>query len=334
LYLKRRFGKLSEKIPFRWSFSRHRQFKICKRQYFYENYPERCQKIMLASQRYKDALSFSLITYPESPEVTRKIKRIEHWIGEVVHKTIEHVIDTFLSDEIWLSEENAIDFALRLTTEEWKASLNHKNLDKEKMTGPILFEHYYNQPSEKFSDLEKAKKTVKTCIKQYFIFLTKHNIKRLQKSCLLRIKNEQDSLFSLEGIPISVKIDFGIDDKKSKKICIYDFKTGKKSNNHKDQFLFYALWAIHKMNKSRENISGGPVYLYPKYEYHPITLSEVQLRNLKEEIAALYKEAESLHEALANTEFPKNLFPKTNKTKLCFNCRFQKLCNNSFSKEP
>ena len=293
-----------------WSFSRQQLFNRCQRAYFYHYYQS------FGGWEYSAPLE------AKQAYLLKNIISIDQWIGQVVHKTIEEILNNFKINREWLPFEKAKEIARDLLSRGWRQSTQRK-WQQDIKNNLNLFEHYYKSEISQ-EKTEEIKEKVFTSIKEFLNSELPSSISTSDTPYWLK---QQDRIphFFWQGIKIWTNFDFGLEETHRNRILIYDFKTGKKENGDL-QFLSYALYALEEKQYPLENISVNPVYLYPTFYCDKVQLTSQKIEGFKNYLQKSYKEMQRLHNEVYQNNASMEKFAKTKNQSICKYCVFREIC--------
>ena len=295
------------KREFSWSFTRDRLFKDCRRQYYYNYYA------MWGGWK-RDGDEFAKQAY-----LLKNMKNLDMWAGEVTHQIIKWVLIN-KKNGIKNTYDDASGRAKWLLTKGWQQSLN-KEWQSNAKYNLNLFEHYYARELSQEVVNEKLKKKVYGSLKHLFNSGFLDELDGLQRENFLNIEDLDSFIF--EGVKVYASPDFAF---KNGSYNLYDWKTGRASDDDKLQLSCYALYTMNKWQISLENIKVIPVYLAeesPRF----IPLEGVVIEDVKNHIRQSVDVMKSvlISDVEAN-EIDIAKCPKTDTSWRCRNCFFQEIC--------
>lgn len=289
-----------------WSFSRSRLFQECRRAYFYHYYASWGGWVL-------DADDFTRRAY-----ILKNIRNVDAWIGDIVHQIIKWVLENKIVGKDIKCEE-AKDKAKQMLLRTWEQSRS-KMWMKNIKNNLNLFEHYYHRElSREFLNL-KLHKLVNS-IKNVYESGLLASFSDLPREGFLRI-DELDS-FDFEGLKVFAIPDFAVC--KHNRYCLYDWKTGKPSDNDVLQLSCYVLYAMDKWKVDSSLVTLAPVYL----SGDKVSLNPVRTIDLEEVKSYIRKSISEMKSVLLDVE--KNTADiqvclKTRDTWRCNHCKFQEIC--------
>ncbi|MCK4809441.1 MAG: PD-(D/E)XK nuclease family protein [Candidatus Omnitrophica bacterium] len=288
-----------------WSFSRSRLFKECRRAYYYHYY---------ASWGGWEAGADEFI---RKAYVLKNMRNIDAWIGDIVHQIIKWILENKISGKDILAEE-AFKKAKQMLTRTWEQS-RAKIWMKNIKYNLNLFEHYYKREltrEELVLRLQKVTKSIRNIYNSGLL----ESFSGLPRESFLSI-DELDS-FNFEGVKSFAVPDFAVRDGA---YTLYDWKTGKPSENDVLQLSCYVLYATRKWGVKTEEVRIVPVYLVrEKVSLEPI--KAVNVAEVKQYIRDSLKEMKSVLSDVAGNKADIASCPKTNNSWRCERCKFQEIC--------
>lgn len=293
---------------FSWSFSRDSLFKQCQRAYYYNYYGYWLGWDKKSDQSCKDAYRLKNIT------------GLDLLVGDVVHKTIKHVITVYKTAGTIIDFNTAFDIALEKFSTAYTKSQNQDWQVKIK-DNPNLFEHYYGI---NISDDKLHQKIAK--IEQCLVKFYQLDFFNSVKSDEIFSVDTLDSFF-LEEFTLWAALDLVI--KKGDNYYIYDWKTGKENEKDLFQLSLYIYYIVNYHNANIENVYICPVYLLndelPKFNYLKLS-QDFDFQTIYDRISSSANEMLSML-----TDFEHNILniddtKKTTDSKTCNWCKFKELC--------
>lgn len=291
-----------------WSLSRARMFEECPRRFYYNFYLAPLGYLQDSPEEAKRAYEMKLI------------KSLDMWVGEVVHQTIQWMLEQARVGTITSADAARADVHQRLK-DGWKGSKEELWRTHPPDIYPNLFEHYY--------DIEVGKSTKERLKIKAYVSVEKFR----QIGAFERIANtptdrwlpiDRFASFRLDGILMYVKFDFAIKD--GKRIIIYDWKTGNISPDENRQLACYAMYTASKWNTPIENIAVCPAHLQPDFQYieHSVSLEQLEEAKIyiKQSFNAMTK---CLRNPVRNIAAIDD-FPPTGNLCRCSRCSFKGIC--------
>lgn len=295
---------------FSWSKSRDEQFRECARKYFYDKY---------ASWGGWDARA------PKEARLAYIYKNLKNrwaWKGESVHHTIENVLKAIRVGKA-MAEAEALQALTEQMRLDYKSSKTKKYFDDPKKSVG-LFEHEYEKDVSDDTWKKIHDESVQ-CLRKFFRSQLYQELLIDDKKSWLLIEDLEE--FDFEGAKIYVKLDFCR--KKGDIIEIYDWKTGKISNQDFDvQMGAYALYAMGKWGIPLEKVRAFILNLTPDLPVaEEQVLTPFLLDQTKEVMKKSIQEMQAmLDDVLRNIPKKREVFKFTENTRICDSCNFYKIC--------
>ncbi len=280
-----------------WSHSRYATFTKCKRQYYYQYY------------RKYDLENVVKIA------VLSKLTSVPLEIGNLSHKLIKTLLTRLRKTSDVIDRVRFFEYAERRSKELFRTKIFQEVYYKEKNRVDFEVEIY---PS------------VSAAMENLL------NSERLQWLFEEALVEKDEWLIEPEG--------FGecrIDDMKAyckvdflfpigNEIHVIDWKTGKKSDKHREQLRGYAVWVRFHYDKDWSEIKPTVAYLLPEYEENSVGINEFDIEDFSEKIR---RETEAMYEYCQEPELnipkEKEAFPMTENLKLCKFCNYRELCDRA-----
>ncbi len=297
------------KNEFSWSFSRHKLFNECRRAYYYYYYESWGGWDRHAPDRARKAY------------VLKKMQNLDMWAGTLVHQLLAGIITQRMAKKA-TPYAAAIKNAHLALSSQWEDS-RKKCWLKSPKAYLNLFEHYYRKEVSQEDIDRTVKRKVYGGIRNFYAsgFLAYIDTLAANPRGHFLSLEEIDS-FLFEGTKLYVVPDFAIRDEG---IRLYDWKTGKPSENDTLQLSCYALYAQSKWQARPHEIGIFPVYLLEeKIALNPIETIDADtvrtfLRHSIKEMRSLLKEG-------SDNEIIPAQCTKTEITARCARCFFQEIC--------
>ena len=291
-----------------WSLTRARMFEECPRRFYYHYYFSKAGYAPDAPEEAKLALEM------------RIIKGLDMWVGEVVHETIEWVLEQARTGTV-ASEQDAVAETRRALSEGWKASLKQLWRTQPEDQCPNLFEHYYSiQVGKAVTDRlkEKAFLSMRN-------FMDSDIFKQIAAAPADRwLPVEKFATFRMDGLLMYVKFDFALKD--GEQLTVYDWKTGKAAQDEVRQLTCYAMYTSAKWSIPTENVKVCAVHLQPKLDAREHLVDEADM----DEVRSYVKQGfNGMVKCLRNPA--RNLavmddFPMSGNLLRCARCSFKGIC--------
>ncbi|CDQ18665.1 PD-(D/E)XK nuclease superfamily protein [Halobacillus karajensis] len=298
-----------------WSLSRHKTMLSCLRKYAYDYYISHNGWLRSADTLSKQAYRL------------KKITNLEMHFGSVVHDLIYQTIQRVIRNQTILTEEAFID--------EVRHHLNRGFIESTKkehlwINRPkhytMLHEIYYSQnntlPEAK---VRKITDRLKTAVANFHSSKTFKEVQN--KEQMQFVESETFRHLKTEEAKVYIVMDLVYKDLNNRKWIIVDWKTGKSSEEDRNQLALYALYLQHKHNiQALEDIIIRNEYLldgtHVEHQLSEQDLINVQhLYQISMEQMKLY-----LEDTNQNQPLPLNQFPMQDDPRVCARCNYQELC--------
>ncbi|WP_163527612.1 PD-(D/E)XK nuclease family protein [Halobacillus ihumii] len=305
----RRFPELS------WSLSRHKTMLTCLRKYAYDYYVS--HNGWLASGESLSQQAYRL----------KKITNLEMHFGSIVHDLIYQIIQDVLHDKEIPSEEAVVDEIRHHLNKGFIESTRKEHLWQ---TRPkhytMLHEIYYSQTNTlPESKTKKITDRLHTTVKNFFASQSFADV--LNKENMRFIESEKFRYMKVDGIKIFVVMDLVYKDLQQGKWVIVDWKTGKSSEEDRNQLALYALYLQQKYNiESLDDIVIRNEYLLEGTNVeHQLTSHDlVNVQRLYQ--ISMEQMQNYLLDSNQNQPLPIEQFPMQDNPRICAHCNYQELC--------
>lgn len=292
---------------FSWSFTRHKMFHECRRLYYLNYYG------------YWDGWSDDAGDDVRLTYRLKKMQSLPMWLGSIVHEMIERILGDARNQEL-----NSLDRYQQQARDKmnrgWVQSTEKKWMWKPKWN-LNLFEHYYDVEITKEQRLAMREKVFR-CLENFMESDLFDGLERLRPTEWKSV--EKLDQFVVGEEPVYVKIDCAT--MCDEVMTIYDWKTGKLTDDTAVQLGCYALYVHHVWHTPVEKQDLVSYYLDAnKIVKHSPTVEELIetkdfiLRSMEEMIEALDSTADE------NTATAEN-FPMTENRGKCRRCFFRERC--------
>jgi CRISPR/Cas system-associated exonuclease Cas4 (RecB family) len=245
-----------------WSFTRHRIWKRCKRQYYYEYIAQ-----YVKSQALIDSNKIRLLKVLNSKFVLQ---------GQIIHYILNKQIKLHCEGKL-------MDPAGALNAYSRKVAL-FKNMADE-----MLIE-YQNGELVDPQFFSKIDESGKVCLHMFFEnkWPNYHD-----RECL---RHEEFDHFRIGNIEVMIKVDF-VNRMPNGTIVLTDWKTGKDDNEYETelQMAAYVIWAMQYYQKSPDEIMSELVFLKTG-ETKPYPFYEERLREVQEMITTDFEAMNTTYE--------------------------------------
>ena len=302
------------KITYAWSESRVKCLRECMWKYYLTYYKSWEGWLTSAPQDKQRAYMLKNMT------------NLPMWVGSIVHDTIETVISTARSTDLWWNVDTAQNHAVQLLRKGWKQSIE-KRWQMSPKQNVNLAEHFYQEEIPK-DRLDNYKRKVLASLKAFYDCPLLSIIQGLKKEDWLTLEDFQK--FQLNtGEEVTVKIDCGF--RYRGKVYLLDWKTGRVSDSVIDQLITYAMYALKQgWAKKPNDIVIIPVYLaaYAEIGEQATPHLEVDMQHIKRQAGIIRSEYPLLLQAHNNKDNP-SYFTKTDNEHACQRCFFRDICDGA-----
>lgn len=298
-----------------WSLSRHKTMLSCSRKYAYDYYVSHNgwlrQADTLAKQAYR----------------LKKITNLEMHFGSIVHDLIYQAIQRQLKNQPLPSEEEFTDEVRHHLNRGFVESTKkeHLWLNRPKHY-TMLHEIYYSQTNTlPEAKVNKITDRLDRTVANFFASRTFADV--LSKERMQFIESETFRFMKTDEAKVYVVMDLVYKDLNQNKWVIVDWKTGKSSDEDRNQLALYALYLQQKHNiESLDDIIIRNEYLvdgtHVEHQLKEQDLINVQhLYQISMEQMKLF-----LEDASQNRPLPLEQFPMQDDPRMCARCNYQELC--------
>lgn len=256
-----------------WSFTRHRIWNRCKRQYYYDY----------------------IVSYlkPPAPVDANKIRSLKAYNSRFVLQG--QIVHDILNEQIKLHcEKKPMDPTGA------KSAYSRKIARYKTMAEEMLTEYRHGE-SVKEAFFTAIEESGKSCLNMFFESIwTDYQ----DRECL---RHEEFDTFRIGDTEVTVKVDFVSKDNNGN-IVITDWKTGGESDEYETelQMASYVIWAMQYYHKNPDEIKSELVFLKTG-KTHPYAFFEDQLRDVEEKIKTDFEEMNTSYEY---EDFPARPVPR------------------------
>lgn len=298
-----------------WSISKIKTIKSCLREYYYTYYGS--HRGWEYESDYERKMTWRL----------KKLTNIWIFFGDIIHEGIKDIIKYTINNKN--SEVNVDRFKnfvrLKLNTIVKQSSREGRILEWESYPkGEMLQEYYYNGKLEK-DDINEIKERIEQCVENFFESKTFGDISSRNFLDVLEVDEKSFDYIFINNIKVFAIIDMLYIDGDGNCIIV-DWKTGKGSEDDKNQLLVYTLYVMDKYKIPLEKIIGRIEYLFTgenkEYKFLNSDLEEMNLK-VKQEINVIDA---MLEDKELNKPKPKEMFVMCEEEYKCKKCKYKKLC--------
>ncbi len=291
-----------------WSLSKARMIEECPRRYYYHYY-------FAQAGYHEDA--------PDNCRLALEMKRIQHldmWVGEVVHTTIQWILEEGKNGRLPSADEARANVRQRLSSgwlgsikQLWRTSRDGEHLN--------LFEHYYKLPVGDAS-IERVKQKAYTSVRS---FMDSEILRRIVEAPGDRwLPIEKYASFRMDGVLLYVKFDFALRD--GPRLTVYDWKTGKPTPEELRQLTCYSMYACDRWRVPIENTKVCAVHLQPELDTFEYAIGVPEMDELRQHIKQSFKGMVSYLRNPARNIAAMDDFPMTGNLPRCLRCNFKGIC--------
>jgi hypothetical protein len=299
---------------FSWSLSRHKTLMDCSRKYGLNYYTSH-------NGWFQDSADIARQAYR-----LKNITNLPILFGEAIHEMIDELVKNYLKTGYMPPENQLVDFVRNKLNNAFINSL--KNQDQWMLRPKhikILHEIYYygGLQEEQIQDIQAR---LEVCIRNFLNSKTFTDIKSKREMQL--IEAEQFRTMEINGVKVYVVIDFLYRDIIDDKWIIVDWKTGKESDEDRNQLAFYALYLKDKFKVPVEKIEIRNEYLLTG-NCQTYSLTDFDLESAIERIQmSLLEMGKYLIDEEENKPVEIDYFPKTTYENKCMRCNYLEMCSS------
>ncbi|MFC7319527.1 PD-(D/E)XK nuclease family protein [Halobacillus campisalis] len=298
-----------------WSLSRHKTMLTCSRKYAYDYY-------LSHNGWLSNADSLARQTYR-----LKKITNLEMHFGSVVHDLIYQIIQRVLSNKEIPGEEAVVDEIRHHLNRSFIESTKKEHLWQHRPKHyTMLHEIYYSQTNTlPEGKIKKINDRLSTTVKNFFASQSFADV--LNKQDMRFMESEKFRYMMVDGVKIFVVMDLLYRDLQNDKWVIVDWKTGKSSDEDRNQLALYALYLQQKHHiESLEDIVIRNEYLLDgTHVDHQLT--EHDLVNVQRLYGISMEQMKTfLSDPQHNAPLPLDHFPMQDDPRVCARCNYQELC--------
>lgn len=291
-----------------WSLSRARMFEECPRRFYYHYYFSKAGYAPDAPEEAKLALEM------------KTMKSLDMWVGEVVHQTIQWVLEQ-AHDGTIASEQEARSDVRRRLSDGWRGSKQQLWRMNPDDVCPNLFEHYYSlEVGSAVTDRLKTKALVSAAN-----FMASEILEWITHTPTDRwLPIDKFASFRLDGVLMYVKFDFAL--RGDDQLTVYDWKTGAPTPDEDRQLTLYAMYTSDRWHIPIQNVKVCAAHLQPTLELNERFADEIDLDKtrsyLKQSFQTMVKHLRNPARNIAAMDD----FPMTGNLLRCVRCNFKGIC--------
>jgi hypothetical protein len=283
-------------------------FEECPRRFYYQNY-------FAKMGQYPDAPDDAAL----AAEMAR-VKGLDMWVGEVVHGTIQWVLECVKDGRHPTDSEAKVEARRRLS-EGWQSSVRQLWRTHRDDDHPSLFEHYYKIPVTP-GMTDRIKNKAFACIDNFMGSDLLKSIVSITSDKWLPI--EKFASFRLDGLLFYIKFDFALRD--GSDIIVYDWKTGNPTEQENKQLACYALYASERFDVPIENVRVSAVHLQPVLDANERYVQEDDIESARSFAKQSFSAMLNCLRDPARNRAAMDDFPMTGNFLRCSRCSFRGIC--------
>ncbi|MBA2175081.1 PD-(D/E)XK nuclease family protein [Halobacillus locisalis] len=298
-----------------WSLTRHKTMLTCLRKYAYDYYTSHNGWLSSADTLAKQAYRL------------KKITNLEMHFGSVVHDLIFQAIQNVLQGREIPSEEAMVDNVRHHLNRGFVESTRKEHLwwNRPKHY-TMLHEIYYSQTNTlPEAKVNKITERLQSTVKNFFASQSFADV--LNQEDMQFIDSEKFRFMKADGVKVFIVMDLVYKDLRENKWVIVDWKTGKKSDEDRNQLALYALYLQQKYNidSIKDIVIRNEYLLDGTHIEHQ--LEEQDLINVQHLYQiSIERMKEYLNDTSRNEPLPLTSFPMQDDPRVCSRCNYQELC--------
>ncbi len=298
-----------------WSLSRHKTLLTCVRKYAYDYYVSH-------NGWLRDSDSLARQTYR-----LKKITNLEMYFGSIVHDLIYQIIQQVLQNKQIPTEEKVVtEIRHHLNRGFIEATRKEHLWNNRPKHYTMLHEIYYSQTNQlPAGKVQKITDRLNTTVKNFFASQSFADV--LNKQHMQFIESEKFRYMKIAGVKIFVVMDLLYKDLEQDKWVIVDWKTGKSSDEDRNQLALYALYLQqkYKIQDLNDIIIRNEYLMEGTHVEHQLT--EQDLLNVQNLYQISMEQMKSyLEDPAKNKPKPIPQFPMQENPNICARCNYQELC--------
>lgn len=299
---------------FSWSLSRHKSIMDCQRKYAYEYYLS-----------HNGWLKYNVNPDSQHAYRLKKLLDLPILVGQITHEIIEEAIKSIMFTFTIPNAEQLERQARNKLNQAYLESINQKSSWHLKPNHyHMIFDIYYNGVLNK-EEVQEYQERLGYIFKNFLHSKTVQEMITRKKEVGLN-QTEEFRFILIDGIKVFIVMDMLYQDLATKKWVIVDWKTGKESQDDRNQLALYAYYLMKKLNIPLEDIVVRNEYLLSGTQKES-QLNEIDIESL------LYTFNQSIlymkqFQADILTNEPVDIvdFACTDYTDKCIKCKFKEIC--------
>ncbi|MCA0971202.1 PD-(D/E)XK nuclease family protein [Halobacillus litoralis] len=298
-----------------WSISRHKTMLTCLRKYAYDYYTSHNGWLSSADSLAKQAYRL------------KKVTNLEMHFGSVVHDLIYQIIQDVLKDKELPSEEKIVDEIRHHLNRGFIESTRKEHLWRNRPKHyTMLHEIYYSQTNTlPQAKVKKITDRLNTTVKNFFASQSFADV--LNKRDMQFIDSEKFRFMKTDGVKVFIVMDLVYKNLAEDKWVIVDWKTGKKSEEDRNQLALYALYLQqkYKIESIDQIVIRNEYLLEGGHVDHKLTKQDlINVQHLYQ--ASIERMKDYLNDPVKNEPLPLHQFPLQDDPRVCSRCNYQELC--------
>lgn len=295
----------------RWSVSRYKRLRDCRRKYYLFHFASRGGQQPNAPRRLRELF------------VLRSLRTRHMWVGEIVHDMIELAMTAWRrNDEV--PAEGLVERGIRTMRAQYAESLQGVYWDRP-LQAVGLSEHEYKEDISR-EQWRERRDLMEQCLRNFYSLPLVETIRALPRWRWLAVENAGS--FDLGGAVVMVRPDFAWRDEEDR-VAIVDWKTGRPWPGDEDlQLAVYALFAQRTWGLGSDYMNAITAYL-ANGDVREWRIDQDALDGAEARISASVDEMRQLGAGVEELDRPEAMarFPMTDELELCGRCGFRRVCN-------
>ncbi len=296
------------KNTFQWSMSRHRTFRECPRQYWFNHYG------------FWGGWNYDVDPRTRDVYVLKQLKSRPTWVGEVVHDCIKHSIENLSRGIPVLPTARILEITRNRMRNDFRVSRDGLYRDNPKHACG-LFEHEYRVAVTDEEWRDCAEQVDRSLVTFYASPVWEELCSKLPGDFL---EIERFSNFVLDGATVTVKLDCAVRD--TDHVVVWDWKTGRRESPDAHlQLACYAFYVhqaygipIHRVVMRRFELSSGTVY--------ERKIAEREMTEVLDIVRGSIADMQTMLDDRERNLAREDRFPKEERREVCSRCNFLRVC--------
>lgn len=304
-----------KKYPeFSWSLSRSKSVLACQRKYAYDYY--------IAHNGW---LKYDVEPLAQHAYRLKKLQHLPMFFGQIAHQLIETTIKTIGYTKDLPTVEFLVESARKKLNDAYITSTQHYNTWAEKPNQHNMFFDIYYNGALNSEDVAVYQGRLNIIFSN---FLNSHTIQQLmdkERQTYIH-QPEEFRFFIVDDIKIYLVMDLLYQDAETEKWVIVDWKTGKASDDDRQQLALYAYYLLETQNVRLEDIVVRNEYLLEN-QFVETTLEPFDIESL---LASFKQSVQYMRQFQAdmysNEPYELSHFERTAHKEKCEKCSYKQLC--------